>query len=634
MKTKALEILRDIAPFNSLSNSILEDISANSEYISYTDEDYVFRAQEELNNVYIAIDGMAMAILTMSDGSESIIEFFKSGNIFGEAAAMASSIPPISVQAVQNLVCLAIARPKLTQLIHENPEFSEAMTKLLSERLIKIYRELHEEISHHKHGLESFSFRKKIGEFMTTPVMTCNSDTNITEIAMLFQEYKISSVVVTKKNENYPIGIVTESDLIKKVVAKNLDANKITAIEIMGHPLNIIGKNNYYYDALLKMVQNHIKHLPVVENDQLIGIITVKDLIKAQSLGTLSIVDSIEKQSSIDGLIKTGSEINKVLKALVNEQAPTQDIATIITEFNDRLTRKIITICEQEMIDEGRGKVPVDYCWLSLDYDGRKENIIEKKQRNALLYANVFDSRRHDIQDYFAILADKIVNSLELCGYDKCDDNINASNPDWRMSYDNWTASVNRWIGNKQLPSLIHAINLIDFRFIYGKKRIAEDLRYFILNTIRPATGFIESLTKLELSNPVKLDAENKLISSSTKEGYFDIKNDGFLHLVNCVRIFALRYGAEKVSTINRIKELTDLGHFSKYEARKYTDAFESFFNLYIKNNLHNLEDIKEPNHHISILLLSKDDQDLLIEALNIIEGLQNKIKKFLITSF
>jgi len=631
---KTRDILLKTSPFNKLPKSVIDNLVNTAHFETFAEYEFVFREKEPLNDVYIVIDGMAMAILTMSSGEESVIEFFRPGNFFGEAAAMAGSIPPISVQSVQPLTCLVISRHMLSELIHNSPAFSEEMTRTISERLLKIYRELHEEISHHKHGIETISLRKKIGEFMTSPVLTCPATAKITEIAKLFLEHKISSIVVTKKDETIPIGIVTESDLIKKVIAKEMDINKVSAIQIMGHPLHLIDTNDYYYDALLKMVQNHIKHLPVIENNNLIGIVTVKDLMKAQRVGTLSIVDSIEKQSTIEGLTKAKTEIDKVLEALINEQAPAHDISTIITEFNDRLTRKIIKICEQEMINEGLGLPPTDYCWLSLGSAGRQELIFHSYQKNAILYNDPPPNRNTDFDLYFQTLADKVVNGLEKCGFPKCALGITAQNSKWRLSYSKWIQTINGWVNSNNHEEIAKSVNMLDFRFLYGKKRIAEDLRYHILNTIKPATMFVHYLTVQELNKVIPLGILGEIITPNSRHGLLDIKIDGYLHIVNCIRLFALRFGAETTSTFNRIDELTELGHFSKYEAKKYKEAFDILLYFSIKSNINKIKQNKKSDNLISIILLGKDDQELLKEALSITQNLQLKTKSFLITSF
>ncbi|OEF96186.1 DUF294 nucleotidyltransferase-like domain-containing protein [Desulfuribacillus alkaliarsenatis] len=633
MEKKTIDILLQTAPFNKLPKNVVEALVENASFRTYQEQEFIFREKQELNEVYVVIEGMAMAVLTMSDGEESVIEFFRPGNFFGEVAAMAVSNPPISVQAVQPLTCLVFTRQAFSNLIHTNPIFAEEMTRIISERLLKIYRELHEEISHHKHGIETLPFRKKIGEFMSAPVLTCTPSAKVTEIAKIFLEHKISSIIVTKKNDNVPMGIVTESDLIKKVIAREKDIKTVTAVEIMGHPLHTIEANNYYYDALLKMVQNHIKHLAVVENNRLIGIVTVKDLMKARSVGTLSIVDSIEKQTTIEGLIKAQTEIDKVLEALVNEQAPAYEISTIITEFNDRVTRKIIQISEQQMIDEGFGAPPAEYCWLQLGASGRKEQLLRTPQNNAILYSDPSPNRMKTTEQYFATLAEKVVTSLKDCGFDECAKGITAKNPLWRKSFKDWLVTIDNWLKSTDANVVDTSTYLLDFRFVYGKKRIAEDLRYFILDETKPATMFLHQLTDKEIANEIPLGILGEIITpnSGDQKGMLNLRNDGYSHIVNCIRLYSLRYGAEKTSTFERIEEMVELGHFSKFEAKKYKEAFDCLLRFALEKNIQKVKQGKIADNCISPLSLEKDEQELLKDALVTTQKLQERTRSFLI---
>lgn len=632
MKNKTIEILSQAYPFNKLSEAVVKKIVDTANYKTYNEQEFVFKSKEPLNEVYIVIEGMAMAILTMSDGEETVVEFFRTGSFFGEAAAMASSVPPISVQAVQPLTCLVFNREQFSTLIHENPEFAEEMTRTISERLLKIYRELHEEISQHKQGVETLPFRKKIGEFMTAPVKVCAPSTPIIDIAKLFYEHKISSVVVVKVTDGTPMGIVTESDLIKKVIAQGKEIKGITAIEIMGHPLHTIKADNLYYDALLKMVQNHIKHLIVVEHDKLIGMVTVKDLMKARSVGTLSVVDSIEKQDTIEGLKSAQNEIDNVLEALLNEYAPAFEISTIITEFNDRLIRKVIKITEQEMVNEGHGQVPVEYCWLQLGPSGRKEQLLRTSQNNAIIYADPVTGKVKAIESWFKTFADKAVNNINECGFNYSNQGINANKEPWLQTYKQWLCTIDTWLKAKDEATLTKSMYLQDMRYLYGKRRLAEDVKYYMLDASRPATMYLHRLTQLELDRKVPLGILSEIITpeSGVEKGMFNVRYDGYLHITDCVRLYGLRYGAEKLSTFEKIDELVDLGHFSRFEAKKYREAYETLLRISLDANVRKLKKNKKADHLVNPQQMNQDDLDSLKDALTITQQLQEKVKVFL----
>jgi CBS domain-containing protein len=114
-----------------------------------------------------------------------------------------------------------------------------------------------------------------VKEAMKTNLLTVRPKTSIREVAILMKKNGIGNCLVVSEK---PLGIVTESDIIKKVVSENLNANKVTAGEIMSSPLLVIDPYVPLEEAMKTMGKCNIRRLPVVENDKLIGIITHKDI--------------------------------------------------------------------------------------------------------------------------------------------------------------------------------------------------------------------------------------------------------------------------------------------------------------------------------------------------------------------
>jgi CBS domain-containing protein len=102
------------------------------------------------------------------------------------------------------------------------------------------------------------------------------------------KDNKIGSLVVVdnKNNDNKPIGIVTERDLVRKVCANDINSSKISIKEIMSSPLVTIGSRSSVEVAADTMAQNKVRHLLVVEEDknisevnELLSIITPSDFV-------------------------------------------------------------------------------------------------------------------------------------------------------------------------------------------------------------------------------------------------------------------------------------------------------------------------------------------------------------------
>ncbi|MHA1229708.1 MAG: CBS domain-containing protein [Candidatus Helarchaeota archaeon] len=119
----------------------------------------------------------------------------------------------------------------------------------------------------------------KIEDIMISDVKTLDVSSTVKDVVKEMDKNEIGSVIITK--EGKPIGIITERDIVQKVVVKDKDANKLTASEIMSSPLKTGNKSMSLLDAVRILVLNRIKKLPILDdNGSLIGIISLFDLVR------------------------------------------------------------------------------------------------------------------------------------------------------------------------------------------------------------------------------------------------------------------------------------------------------------------------------------------------------------------
>jgi len=113
------------------------------------------------------------------------------------------------------------------------------------------------------------------------PLVVANSSDSIFVISNLMKERKVGSIIIINQyNQNYPIGIITERDIVRRVISDNKDPKHTKAMEVMSTPLITTETNTYVSDVSVKMVNNKIRRLPVVKSKTLSGIVTITDIIK------------------------------------------------------------------------------------------------------------------------------------------------------------------------------------------------------------------------------------------------------------------------------------------------------------------------------------------------------------------
>jgi CBS domain-containing protein len=107
--------------------------------------------------------------------------------------------------------------------------------------------------------------------------ITIERDTNAQTAARIMRDRGIGSLFVT--NGKDIVGILTDTDMVRRVVAAGADTQKTTAEQIMSAPILTIEENKTVLDANDMMAQTHIRHLGVTHEGKLVGMISVRDLV-------------------------------------------------------------------------------------------------------------------------------------------------------------------------------------------------------------------------------------------------------------------------------------------------------------------------------------------------------------------
>lgn len=118
-----------------------------------------------------------------------------------------------------------------------------------------------------------------VKDAMTKNVKTVIPDSPLVEVIQKMNKFEIGSVVVVQRRR--PVGIITERDILRKIIEPWIDPKIVKAKEIMSTPPLTIKDDAPLEEAAEIMMKNRIKKLPVVKNEKVIGIVTVTDLARS-----------------------------------------------------------------------------------------------------------------------------------------------------------------------------------------------------------------------------------------------------------------------------------------------------------------------------------------------------------------
>ena len=121
---------------------------------------------------------------------------------------------------------------------------------------------------------------------MEKNVATIVAQNTVHDAVVLMTKKKKGCIIITE--ENTPVGIITERDIVRRLVYPNLPQGETKVSEIMSKPLVTIDPDSSIKDAARLMVKNAIRRLPVVKHNKLVGILTTVDLVKQLSKKTVT----------------------------------------------------------------------------------------------------------------------------------------------------------------------------------------------------------------------------------------------------------------------------------------------------------------------------------------------------------
>jgi signal-transduction protein with cAMP-binding, CBS, and nucleotidyltransferase domain len=115
---------------------------------------------------------------------------------------------------------------------------------------------------------------KKVKEVMSQQLLWVAPNANLLTVSQIMAQKDVGSILV--KSDGQFVGIITEKDLVRKVVAKGLAPATVSAESVMSYPIASIDQDTLLEDARRQMGEQNIRHLLVTEKGKPVGIISVR----------------------------------------------------------------------------------------------------------------------------------------------------------------------------------------------------------------------------------------------------------------------------------------------------------------------------------------------------------------------
>jgi CBS domain-containing protein len=457
-----------------------------------------------------------------------------------------------------------------------------------------------------------------VKDTMSRVIVAATPDTTIHQAAKLMKEHHISSLLI-RDNEQL-VGIITDRDFRIRVLASGV-ADSEPVSSVMTHDPMAIDPESELHDAQLKMMAEGIRHLPVLDGQQLVGMISQTDILRANNIEPVSLNHAINRASDVDALARVAEEIPALIVKLVARDTRAIEVGKVLTTLSDGITRKLLKLAEDRF-----GTPPCDYAWLAFGSQGRQEQALGSDQDNALLLP---DDAGADCARYFRDLAGFVNDGLDRCGMPYCPGEIMAKNEKWRMTLSGWKKCFSGWIEEPSPKAVMHSSIFFDMRHIAGKAELTSALHEYVLQKAQKNTIFLAMMCDNSLSHspPLGFFKTFVLETDGDHNHMLDLKIRGTIPIVDIARNYALSAGLPQLNTIDRLYAINEAGIMSDEMTDSLVDAHEFIAGIRLKAQGKEYEAGLEADNYLDPEELSPLVRHQLKDAFSVVREAQTAMK-------
>jgi CBS domain-containing protein len=385
--------------------------------------------------------------------------------------------------------------------------------------------------------------------------------------------------------------IIENNQLIGIVTDRDL-RNRVVAVgldmqlpvkQIMTKTPAFLTKNKTLFDAVCLMNEISINHLPVL------------DEITNAPVGMITATDVFKQQRNnvlfVISDISTANNLYELTRC--SWQLPHYFASSARRPGDFDIVGKVLSQATDVMtrklitfFGQKNGQAPMPYCWLVFGSQAREDQTMGSDQDNALLLA---EEPNEEQAAYFEKMAKYVCLGLGKCGIKLCDGNIMASNPELRMSLNASIEQSKSWV-RQPSPEAILSFNIfLDVRSVAGDSslflRLQEERK-----TLFQQSLFLAALARQANEGSVPLSMFQKFVYAKDKKvkDSIDLKHTVIAIINNVVRIHALANGITIPSTVGRLNALPENSGVSSQDIKNLRDIWLFLNRLRWRHQLNN----------------------------------------------
>jgi CBS domain-containing protein len=606
----AADTLRPHPPFNAMSEEALGWIGARANLAYFHEgEEIVGPAGGPVTALHIVKQGVVQARASKELPSEDLADLVHGpGECFPVGALLGRRPTAYHYVASGDVFTYELAEADVRHLFDASPPFRAFCTDHLAALLEQSRRVLRAHAG--ERLLDEGRLIAPLREVCSSPAVSCTPATPVREALHTMRERRIGSVVIADPDGS-PLGIFTNVDVLERVALAERTLDTPMA-DVMSAPVAALEATAPAYAAAQLMAERGIRHVVVVEEGRLHGIVSERDLFALQRISAGKVAKAIRAARGIDELVAAAAGVRELTGRLLAGGVDAAHLTPLISSLNDALARAAIGL------EARRHRIAGRYCWLAFGSEGRSEQTLATDQDNGLIL------EEGAARAPFLHFALEVNHVLDRCGFPLCKGGVMASNERWCLPLSEWRATFADWIRNPVPGALLGAGIFFDFRALAGETDFARELRDMLLEHCADNRAFLRAMAAnaLDVRPPVGL-----LGGFETREdGTLNLKTGGTRIFVDAARVWSLARRLPQTGTAERLAALSQAGGLPREEASSAAQAFHAVQALRLR---HQYFDAPAPGSENSIdpERLTSVERRVLKEAFRLAGRLQQRLR-------
>ena len=608
----AIDELRRHPPFNQMAPEHVREFAAAARAVHFRRGQLVVAPEDgPVRELFFIRRGAVTGQRGLSDLAGGAFQY-EAGDLFPVSAVLAQRAPTTRYSASEDTEALAISAEQMQALAARSAVFGDFLNRRILTFLALSRTAL--QTAYASRVLAEQSWETPLAQLVHRTPVACAADTPLREVLQRMHGERVGAMVVLDAAGTV-VGILTRSDVLHRVALAEVPLHTPVSA-VMVQPVHTLPSERTAQEAALLMSAQGVRHLPVLQQGRLMGVVSERDLFALQRLSLKHVSSRLRDARDLGEMREAATEIQAFARRLLGQGVQAQQLTALISHLNDVLTGRLLELTAQRHgLDLRR------VCWLALGSEGRNEQTIATDQDNALILGEGQEAAP------WLAFAREVNEALDACGYPLCKGGIMASNPACCLTLADWRERFGHWIEHGSPQDLLNASIYFDFRALAGDRALAERLREWVTPRAQATPRFLRQLALNGLRQGAPLNWLGN-IDTTEVEGRqtLDLKLQGTALVVDVARLYALANGVSATGTRERLASVGPPMGVPPAEHQAWIGAFDFLQTLRLRAQLDGRTVAGNPNR-IALDDLHDIDRRLLKEVLRVLRSLQQRVR-------